>query len=134
LTSTGEIASTSDYLAPERAKGRPGDPKAEYALGCVLYHLVTGHPPFYGDTPVAVAYQHVDTDPVPPGELRPALAGKRHGIGDELHPPRHSGNWLVGRPPCGAEPSRAGGSGFFDVQERLHVRSSVSVGWSLSVR
>lgn len=76
LTSTGEIAGTSHYLAPERAKGRPGGPEADvYALGCVLYQLVTGHPPFYGDTPVAVAYQHVDTDPVPPGELRPALAG-----------------------------------------------------------
>jgi eukaryotic-like serine/threonine-protein kinase len=76
LTSTGEIAGTSHYLAPERAKGRPGGPEADvYALGCVLYQLVTGHPPFYGDTPVAVAYQHVDTDPVPPSELRPALAG-----------------------------------------------------------
>jgi eukaryotic-like serine/threonine-protein kinase len=76
LTNTGEIAGTSHYLAPERAKGRPGGPEADvYALGCVLYQLVTGHPPFYGDTPVAVAYQHVDTDPVPPGELRPALAG-----------------------------------------------------------
>jgi hypothetical protein len=76
LTSTGEIAGTSHYLAPERAKGRPGGPEADvYALGCVLYQLVTGHPPFHGDTPVAVAYQHVDADPVPPGELRPALAG-----------------------------------------------------------
>jgi serine/threonine-protein kinase len=76
LTSTGEIPGTSHYLAPERARGRPGGPEADvYALGCVLYQLVTGHPPFYGDTPVAVAYQHVDADPVPPGELRPALAG-----------------------------------------------------------
>jgi serine/threonine protein kinase len=76
LTSTGEIPGTSHYLAPERARGRPGGPEADvYALGCVLYQLVTGHPPFYGDTPVAVAYQHVDTDPVPPGDLRPALAG-----------------------------------------------------------
>jgi serine/threonine-protein kinase len=76
LTSTGEVAGTYHYLAPERAKGRPGGPEADvYALGCVLYQLVTGHPPFYGDTPVAVAYQHVDTDPVPPGDLRPALAG-----------------------------------------------------------
>jgi serine/threonine-protein kinase len=76
LTSTGEIPGTSHYLAPERAKGRPGGPEADvYALGCVLYQLVTGHPPFYGDTPVAVAYQHVDTEPVPPSELRPALAG-----------------------------------------------------------
>jgi serine/threonine protein kinase len=77
LTSTGEVVGTSDYLAPERAKGSPGGPEADvYALGCVLYQLVTGHPPFYGDTPVAVAYQHVDTDPVPPGEVWPALAGR----------------------------------------------------------
>ena len=76
LTRTGEIAGTSHYLAPERARGRPGGPEADvYALGCVLYQLVTGHPPFYGDTAVAVALQHVDTAPVPPGKLRPALAG-----------------------------------------------------------
>jgi serine/threonine protein kinase len=74
LTLTGEIIGTSHYLAPERALGRPAGPEADvYSLGCVLYQLVTGDPPFQADAPAAVAYQHVDTEPVPPGELRPGL-------------------------------------------------------------
>jgi len=75
LTVTGEIVGTSHYLAPERALGRPAGPPADvYSLGCVGYQLVTGEPPFRADAPAAVAYQHVDTEPVPPGELRPDLS------------------------------------------------------------
>jgi serine/threonine protein kinase len=74
ITATGEIAGTSHYLAPERAVGGPGGPESDvYSLGCVLYQLVTGHPPFHGDAPAAIAYQHVDTEPDPPRSLRPEL-------------------------------------------------------------
>lgn len=76
LTSTGQIVGTTYYLAPERAKGVAAGPESDvYSLGCVLYQLVTGHPPFDADTPAAVLYQHVDLPPVPPAELRPELAG-----------------------------------------------------------
>jgi serine/threonine-protein kinase len=76
LTSTGQIVGTPYYLAPERATGAPAGPESDvYSLGCVLYQLVTGHPPFEGDTQAAVLYQHVDLPPVPPAELRPELAG-----------------------------------------------------------
>ncbi|TDD18536.1 serine/threonine protein kinase [Kribbella turkmenica] len=76
LTATGQIVGTSHYLAPERALGRPAEPPADvYALGCVLYQLVTGRPPFLADSPALIMYQHVQTDPVPPSELRPELAG-----------------------------------------------------------
>ncbi|MFG1911458.1 serine/threonine-protein kinase [Kribbella sp. NPDC048928] len=76
LTVTGEILGSPPYLAPERARGLQAGPEADvYALGCVLYQLVTGRPPFVGDHPAAVLYQHVDADPVPPSELDPELAG-----------------------------------------------------------
>ncbi|MEV8374951.1 protein kinase [Kribbella sp. NPDC056861] len=77
LTATGQIVGTSHYLAPERAQGRPAEAASDvYALGCVLHQLVTGQPPFIADDPVAVMYQHVRADPVPPSELRPELAGE----------------------------------------------------------
>jgi serine/threonine-protein kinase len=76
LTVTGEILGSPPYLAPERARGLQAGPEADvYALGCVLYQLVTGRPPFVGDHPAAVLYQHVDATPVPPSELNPELAG-----------------------------------------------------------
>ncbi len=76
LTSTGQIVGTSHYLSPERALGKPAEPPSDvYALGCVLYQLVTGHPPFMADSPASIMYQHVQNEPAPPSKLRPELAG-----------------------------------------------------------
>ncbi|MFI9801581.1 MULTISPECIES: serine/threonine-protein kinase [unclassified Streptomyces] len=70
LTATGQIVGTSLYLAPERALGKPAGPASDvYALGCVLYQLLTGRPPFNADTAVAILHQHLDATPVPPREL-----------------------------------------------------------------
>ncbi|MEV5157630.1 serine/threonine-protein kinase [Streptomyces sp. NPDC053728] len=66
LTTAGHIVGTSLYLAPERALGRTADSASDmYSLGCVIYHLLVGQPPFRSDTATATLYQHVDTPPVP---------------------------------------------------------------------
>ncbi|WNF31149.1 protein kinase [Streptomyces sp. C11-1] len=66
LTTAGQIVGTSLYLAPERALGRTADSASDmYSLGCVIYQLLAGHPPFRSDTATATLYQHVDTPPVP---------------------------------------------------------------------
>ncbi|TCM46675.1 serine/threonine-protein kinase [Kribbella sp. VKM Ac-2568] len=75
LTATGQIVGTSHYLSPERALGKPAEaPSDVYALGCVLYQLVTGHPPFLADDPASIMYQHVETTAVPPSDLRSELS------------------------------------------------------------
>ncbi|TCC54985.1 serine/threonine protein kinase [Kribbella pittospori] len=77
LTSTGQIVGTSHYLSPERAVGKPAEGASDvYALGCVLYQLVTGHPPFLADDPASIMFQHVQREPIPPSELRAELAGE----------------------------------------------------------
>lgn len=67
LTQTAAILGTAHYLSPEQAHGEDVDGRSDiYSLGCVLYELLTGEPPFTGDSPVSVAYQHVRKDPEPP--------------------------------------------------------------------
>ncbi|WP_329360687.1 serine/threonine-protein kinase [Streptomyces sp. NBC_01483] len=67
---TGQIVGTSLYLAPERALGKPAGPASDvYSLGCLLYQLLTGRPPFHADSAVAILHHHLDTAPVPPREL-----------------------------------------------------------------
>jgi eukaryotic-like serine/threonine-protein kinase len=67
VTQTAAVIGTAQYLSPEQARGDSVDARSDvYSLGCVLYEIITGEPPFTGDSPVAVAYQHVREDPVPP--------------------------------------------------------------------
>ncbi|MGH3550457.1 MAG: PASTA domain-containing protein, partial [Pseudonocardiaceae bacterium] len=72
VTQTAAVVGTAQYLSPEQARGEPVDARSDvYAAGCVLYELITGDPPFTGDSPVAVAYQHVREDPTPPSRHNP---------------------------------------------------------------
>ncbi|MPZ85889.1 MAG: Stk1 family PASTA domain-containing Ser/Thr kinase [Actinophytocola sp.] len=78
VTQTAAVIGTAQYLSPEQARGEAVDARSDvYASGCVLFELLTGEPPFTGDSPVAVAYQHVREDPKPPsslnGRVSPAL-------------------------------------------------------------
>lgn len=74
LTTAGQIIGTSLYLAPERALGRPASPASDvYSLGCLLYQLLTGTPPFQADTSAVTLAQHVDAPPVPPSQRGAAL-------------------------------------------------------------
>jgi beta-lactam-binding protein with PASTA domain/predicted Ser/Thr protein kinase len=73
LTQTGTVMGTATYFSPEQARGEPVDPRSDvYSLGIVLYELLAGEPPFRGDSPVAVAYKHVQEQPRP---LRQLAAG-----------------------------------------------------------
>jgi serine/threonine-protein kinase len=70
LTQAGSVMGTATYFAPEQAQGLPLDPRSDlYSLGVVLYEMVTGRPPFSGESPVAIAYKHVQEQPAPPRHL-----------------------------------------------------------------
>ncbi|MDN5858156.1 MAG: Stk1 family PASTA domain-containing Ser/Thr kinase [Pseudonocardia sp.] len=74
VTQTAAVIGTAQYLSPEQARGEAVDARSDvYAAGCVLFELLTGEPPFTGDTPVAVAYQHVREDPRRPSEVNPNI-------------------------------------------------------------
>ena len=70
LTETGTVVGTAAYLSPEQAQGETTDARSDlYSLGVVLYEMLAGYPPFRGDTPISVAYQHVQDPPVPLTEI-----------------------------------------------------------------
>jgi len=74
MTQTAAVIGTAQYLSPEQARGEQVDARSDvYAVGCVLYELLTGEPPFTGDSPIAVAYQHVREDPRPPSQVNAAV-------------------------------------------------------------
>ncbi|KAA5836205.1 Stk1 family PASTA domain-containing Ser/Thr kinase [Saccharopolyspora hirsuta] len=70
VTQTAAVIGTAQYLSPEQARGEAVDARSDvYASGCVLFELLTGEPPFTGDSPVAVAYQHVREEPRKPSDV-----------------------------------------------------------------
>jgi eukaryotic-like serine/threonine-protein kinase len=74
MTQTAQVIGTAQYLSPEQARGERVDARSDlYSTGCLLYELLTGRPPFTGDSPVAIAYQHVKEDPVPPSRVDPEV-------------------------------------------------------------
>jgi eukaryotic-like serine/threonine-protein kinase len=74
MTQTAAVIGTAQYLSPEQARGESVDARSDiYSAGCLLYELLVGRPPFVGDSPVSVAYQHVREAPVPPSQVDPVI-------------------------------------------------------------
>ena len=81
MTSTAAVIGTAQYLSPEQARGEGVDARSDvYSMGCMLYELVTGAPPFTGDSPVSVAYQHVREDPRLPSSINAEIPAELDAI------------------------------------------------------
>jgi serine/threonine-protein kinase len=81
VTQTAAVIGTAQYLSPEQARGEAVDARSDvYATGCVLFELLTGEPPFTGDSPVAVAYQHVREDPRKPSQVNSRVSPQLDAI------------------------------------------------------
>ena len=81
MTQTSAVIGTAQYLSPEQARGEQVDARSDiYSTGCLLYELLTGRPPFVGDSPVSVAYQHVREEPVPPSQVDPDVPANAEAI------------------------------------------------------
>ncbi|QNS05328.1 protein kinase domain-containing protein [Streptomyces xanthii] len=81
MTQTGMVMGTPQYLSPEQALGKAVDHRSDlYATGCLLYELLALRPPFTGETPLSVVYQHVQDMPVPPSEVSDATPPELDGL------------------------------------------------------
>lgn len=75
MTQTAAVIGTAQYLSPEQARGETVDARSDiYSTGCLLYELLTGRPPFIGESPVSVAYQHVREEARPPSQFNPDVS------------------------------------------------------------
>ncbi|KIF72087.1 serine/threonine protein kinase, partial [Streptomyces sp. AcH 505] len=81
MTQTGMVMGTPQYLSPEQALGKAVDHRSDlYATGCLLYELLALRPPFIGETPLSVVYQHVQDAPVPPSEVSDVAPPELDGL------------------------------------------------------
>ncbi|THA25405.1 serine/threonine protein kinase [Streptomyces sp. RKND-216] len=81
MTQTGMVMGTPQYLSPEQALGKTVDTRSDlYATGCLLYELLTLRPPFTGETPLSVVYQHVQDEPVLPSRVSDAVPPELDGL------------------------------------------------------
>jgi hypothetical protein len=97
-TATGTVLGTAAYLSPEQASGQPASPQSDlYSLGCVLFEMLTGRPPFTADSAVGIAYRQVHDDPGPPSAWRPGLPARLD----------HITAVLLAKDPAGRPPSAA---------------------------
>ena len=107
VTQTAAVIGTAQYLSPEQARGENVDARSDvYSTGVLLFELITGHPPFTGDSPVAVAYQHVRENPPPPSSDQPGRAAgagrdRAQGDGEESGQPLPVRRRDAGRPDPG---------------------------------
>lgn len=81
LTRTGMVIGTAHYFSPEQAQGKPVEPQSDiYSLGIVLYEMLTAHLPFDADNPVAIAMQHLHSEPPSPWDFNPDLPARAVGV------------------------------------------------------
>ncbi|MFI8181899.1 protein kinase [Actinacidiphila glaucinigra] len=81
MTQTGMVMGTPQYLSPEQALGKTVDARSDlYATGCLLYELLALRPPFTGETPLSVVYQHVQDEPRPPSQLSDRVPPELDGL------------------------------------------------------
>ena len=117
LTQTGAVMGTATYFSPEQAEGMGVDARSDiYSLGVVLFEMVTGRPPFMGDTPVAVASKHVRENPPTPREINPVgpPRPRSHHLevpGQVARVPLRHRRRSAGRPPALPRGPRRGGGG-----------------------
>ena len=97
-TRTHTVLGTAAYLSPEQASGRPAGPQSDlYSLGCVLFEMLTGAPPFTVGSAVGLAYRHVHDDPGPPSARRPGLPARLDQVT----------GWLLAKDPAARPPDAA---------------------------
>ncbi|MFD4504115.1 PASTA domain-containing protein [Streptomyces sp. NPDC058457] len=125
LTQPDAVLGTAQYLSPEQALGEEIDARSDlYSVGCLLYELLTRRPPFYGDSPMAVMYQHLQEPPQPPSRYNPEVDARVDAVvlraleKDRAHRYRSATEMLAGIEACLGTGAPAGAEPIPDEEER----------------